>query len=400
MNATDTISNPNNFAVINLSSIESESAQPAMKNNRAGWVDFGAKNDYPQQIIDIIGKSPVNTAIIGSIVTYMCGKGIKETLKANEEVKLIGAPNPSESWDEVFEKLAKDYKMFGGFYFQVVKNKDDTTVSIFHQDFSKVRIGQISETGEPLTFRISNDWKKTSGKNKPIELNAWNGINNLKKGEAQMFFHFDYISGLSHYCLPDYHSSLEYAKADGALAEFFNNSINNGFTPSVVISMPSNPDEKKKADFQKKMERAFSGAKGASSIVILWGENDEVKPVITPFQASANANIYNEIEGIIFQKIISSHRLSSPTLAGISGKGNLSGNAAEIVDSFVLFNYTVIEKLKRKILDKLNIFTKINGTAELVIAELDVVTKIRETEKPKETLNVKIENPKELKELK
>ena len=63
----------------------------------------------------------------------------------------------------------------------------------------------------------------------------------------------------------------------------------------------------------------------------------------------------------------------------------------------MLFNYTVIEKLKRKILDKLNIFTKINGTAELAIAELDVVTKIRETEKPKETLNVKIENPKELK---
>ena len=44
MNAPDTIINPNKFAVINLSSIESESAQPAMKNNRAGWVDFGAKN--------------------------------------------------------------------------------------------------------------------------------------------------------------------------------------------------------------------------------------------------------------------------------------------------------------------------------------------------------------------
>ena len=54
--------------------------------------------------------------------------------------------------------------MFGGFYFQVVKNKDDTTVKYFHQDFSKVRIGQISETGEPLTFRISNDWKKQAAK--------------------------------------------------------------------------------------------------------------------------------------------------------------------------------------------------------------------------------------------
>ena len=36
--------------------------------------------------------------------------------------------------------------------------------------------------------------------------------------------------------------------------------------------------------------------------------------------------------------------------------------------------------MRRKILDKLNIFTKINGTASLEIAELDVLPKIRETE--------------------
>jgi hypothetical protein len=128
------------------------------------------------------------------------------------------------------------------------------------------------------------------------------------------------------------------------------------------------------------MEDAFSGAKGASSIVILWGNGSagEVRPKITPFSAAANADIYNNIEGIVFQKMISAHRLTSPTLAGVAGSGNLSGNAAEIIDSYVLFNYTVINQMRRTILDVLNQFQRINGVKDLTIDELDVIPKIAE----------------------
>ena len=367
------------YAVINLSAADDSPAYPKLSLNRAGWVAFGAKNLFPQDIINYNSKSPVNASIIESTVTYICGKGVRDSQP--DAKKYVGVPNANESWDDLIEKVAKDYKTFGGFYWQVIVNKGSTTVSLFHQDFSQVRIGEITETGKPLTFRISKDWTKTSGKNKPLELPVWPGsVNKAKKGVAYLFYHWDYTPGLNFYCVPGYYPAVEYIKADGTLGQFYNNSIDNGFTPSVVINMPSNPSEEKKAAFQKQMEDAFAGAKGASSIVILWGESDAVKPGITPFNASANADIYNNVEGIVFQKIISAHRLSSPTLAGVSGTGNLSGNAAEIIDAYVLYNYTVIEKLRRKILDKLNIFTKINGTGELFIEDLDVLPKIRETE--------------------
>ncbi|SHJ66047.1 Phage portal protein [Bacteroides stercorirosoris] len=367
------------YAVINLSAADDSPAYPKLSLNRAGWVAFGTKNLFPQDIINYNSKSPVNASIIESTVTYICGKGVRDS-QPNAK-KYVGVPNANESWDDLIEKVAKDYKTFGGFYWQVIVNKGSTTVSLFHQDFSQVRIGEITETGKPVTFRISKDWTKTSGKNKPLELPVWPGsVSKAKKGVAYLFYHWDYTPGLNFYCVPGYYPAIEYIKADGTLGQFYNNSIDNGFTPSVVINMPSNPSEEKKAAFQKQMEDAFAGAKGASSIVILWGESDAVKPGITPFNASANADIYNNVEGIVFQKIISAHRLSSPTLAGVSGSGNLSGNAAEIIDAYVLYNYTVIEKLRRKILDKLNVFTKINGTGELFIEDLDVLPKIRETE--------------------
>lgn len=377
MSEANTQQNPQPI-VINLAAANDVPAFPKTSLIRDKWITFGPKNLFPQDIIKFNARSPVNNAIIESTVTYICGKGVRDTAKSAD--KYVGRPNPMESWDDIIEPLAKDFKTFGGFYFQVIKNNNEVTVSLFHQDFSTVRIGTIDDKGNPETFRVSHDWTKTSGKDKPIELPVWESMEKAEKGKAYMFYYWNYSAGLPRYCVPDWFAALEYVKADGTLGEFYNNSINNGFTPSVVIKMPSNPEEPKKAEFQKKMENAFSGAKGASSIIILWGENTEVKPDIVPFNASANADIYNNIEGIIFQKIISAHRLASPTLAGVSGSGNLSGNAAEIIDAYVLYNYTVVEKMRRKLLDKLNIFTAINGLAPIEIEELDVLPKIRETE--------------------
>lgn len=382
-----------NYAILNLSAVDNTRAFPKVSANKSGgFISFGEKNLFPEDIINANSKSPVNASIIESTVTYVCGKGVRDS-KPNAD-NYIGTPNTNENWDDIIEKIAKDYKTFGGFYFQVIVNKDGSTVSIFHQDFSEVRIGSITDTGKPETFFISKNWKKTSGKNKPLEVPVWPGsLNDAKRGIAYMFYYWDYAPGLDFYCVPNYFSAMNYIEADGELGIFYKNSINNGFTPSTIMRMTSNPDEDKKAAFQKQVEAAFAGARGTSKILLVWGESADVHSSIEPFRASNNADIYNNVEEKVFQKIISAHRLASPTLAGVSGSGNLSGNAAEIIDAYVLYNYTVIEKLRCKILDKLNIFTKINGTAELVIDELDVLPKIRETEATNEEVSIEDEIP-------
>lgn len=364
--------------VIKMAAVDAPSF-PKIAVNRAGWLTYGKDNLFPQEVIALNSRSPVNSAIIASTVTYICGKGVRDT--AGVANKYVGRPNTVDVWDDIIERSARDYKEFGGMYWQIIVNKGSTTVSVFHQDYSTVRVGQITDTGEVTTFRISNDWKKTSGKNKPLELPVWPGsISKAKKGVSYIAYYWDYQPGLLHYAVPNYWAAADYIRADGKLGPFYNNSIDNNFVPSVTISMPSNPSQADKDLFQKQMEDAYGGTNGAQSIVIIWGENEAVKPTITPFQASKNADIYINVESQVFQKIISAHRLSSPTLAGVSGSGNLSGNAAEIIDAYVLYNYTVIEKMRRRILDQLNVFTRINKLAPLQIDELDVLPKIRETD--------------------
>lgn len=358
------------YSVINLSA--NVPTYPTFTRNMKGWINYGTDNNLPQRIIDLNNESAVNKSIIENKVTYICGSGIDDTLYS-------GQPNTNEDWDTLIEKIAKDYTTFGGFCFQVVLNKNGNNVSLFHTDFSKIRVGETNEYGTPLNFFLSNDWRKTSGQYAPAQIKAY-ASEELQQGVPYLYYYKDYEPSLDYYPVPHYFSALNYIEADGLLGKFYRNSINNGFAPSVIITIPSNPGDEAKQQFNKDMTASFAGTNGANSIVVLYGESQDIKPEVTPFTASGNADLYNNVNEVIFQKIISAHRLSSPTLAGISGSGNLSGNASEIINSFILYNYTVIHKLRRKILDTLNIFVINNGYNKLTVKELEVITQIKEYE--------------------
>ncbi|MFT3993823.1 MAG: hypothetical protein QM660_05920 [Dysgonomonas sp.] len=350
------------YSVIKLS--DTVKNYPSFTKNVRGWISYDRDNLLPQRIIELNNESAINKAVIENKVTYICGNGV-------DDRNYYGQPNPLDSWDDLIEKVAKDYVTFGGFSFQVILNENGKTTSLYHTDFSKVRVGEVNEYGVNLSFFLSNDWRRTTGKYAPVEIKAY-GSEEMQKGVPYLYYYKDYDPSLDYYPVPHYYSALNYIEADGLLGRFYRNSINNGFVPSTIITMPSNPAEGEKEQFQRDIENSYAGANGASSIVVLWGESQEIKPVVTSYSASNNADLYNNVDEIIFQKIISAHRLTSPTLAGLSGSGNLSGNANEILNAYMLYNQTVIHKLRRRILDTLNLFVINNGYQNLEIGDLDL----------------------------
>lgn len=357
------------YSVIRLS--ETSRQYPTFRRNIRGWISYDVDNLLPQRIIELNNQSAINKSIIENKVTYICGSGVDRSA-------YCGTPNPHSDWDELIEKLARDYVTFGGFCFQVILNHDGRSMSLFHTDFSKVRVGQTNDYGAYLSFFLANDWRRTSGKYAPVEMAAY-GSEEMKQGTPYLFYYKDYEPSLDYYPVPQYYSALNYIEADGLLGQFYRNSINNGFVPSTIITMPSNPSDGQKDQFQRDIESSYAGTNGANSIVVLWGESQEVKPVVTSYTASNNADLYNNVDEIIFQKIISAHRLTSPTLAGLSGSGNLAGNANEIINSYVLYNQTVIHKLRRKLLDALQPFVIANGySTSLAINDLDIVGELSE----------------------
>lgn len=335
-----------------------------------GFVKFGRDNKFPQYLLGLNTASSVNSSIIKSKITYSLGAGVDSS-------SYVGQPNLSESWNDFLEKVFTDYIIFGSFSFQVILNEDGETVSLFHTDYSTVRSGEYNEEGFIDTYFISNDFTKSNIK--PIELTAW-GATTPIRGEKYLYVYNTYQPNLPYYSLPDWYGAINYVDADGLLSKFYNNAINNNFTPSSIFMMPSDPSQEEKEAFQNNLTNTFSGADNTNNILVLWNQSIENQMKVEKFEATNNSDLYNNVNDIIFQKIITAHRLTSPVLAGISGRGNLSGNANEIINAYILFNYTVIQNYRMKVLNVINQFVRRNYNTELTIKELPIIQMIKESE--------------------
>ncbi|MDR2950719.1 MAG: phage portal protein [Prevotella sp.] len=345
-------------------------AYPTFKYDMGkGFVKFGKKNLFPQELLDITAASPINSSIIKSKSIYTLGMGVDTT-------KFVGQPNFKQSWNQFLDRLILDYITFGGYSFQIILNEDGKSVSLFHQDFSTVRCGEYDEFGTIHNYYISNDYTKSNIA--AIQLPAWNGFKQATKGQPYLFVYNNYVQNMPYYTLPEWYSAINYVDADGQLGKFYNNAINNNFMPSIMLQMPSDPSPEEKDAFEHNLVNTFSGVEKVNKILVMWNQSIDNPIKIEKFEASSNTNLYNTIDEKITQKIITAHRLTSPTLAGLSGSGNLSGNANEIIDSMILFNYSVILNYRINILNGVNQFVRNNYNTELSFIDLPIVDKIKE----------------------
>ena len=87
------------------------------------WVNYGERNDYPQQLLDLYDNAPKHRAIIDGKADLIAGKGWATNNKAINtisEAKLIdfsALVNPSESLYELTKKISLDLEIFGGYYY-------------------------------------------------------------------------------------------------------------------------------------------------------------------------------------------------------------------------------------------------------------------------------------------
>ncbi len=86
---------------------------PEMQNNYfeydgKDWVAWGEGNLYPYRIIDLYNSSAINHTCIVAKVDAIVGNGLySENPTVDARLKRA---NPTETWDEVLEKVANKYK--------------------------------------------------------------------------------------------------------------------------------------------------------------------------------------------------------------------------------------------------------------------------------------------------
>lgn len=132
------IEGANNVAMLSFSSMQ----MPTFKvNPQGGWVDYGKKNDFPNQLLRLYEEHEEHNAIVTAKANYLFGQSIKATDESQQQIvdNFFSFANRYEKWDTLNEKIKVDCEAFNCFYLQVITDLTGKPKEYYHLQYSNVR---------------------------------------------------------------------------------------------------------------------------------------------------------------------------------------------------------------------------------------------------------------------
>jgi hypothetical protein len=352
------------------------------------YIKFGEDNQFPSYLIHLYNNSSIHAACVNAIVEAIRGEG----LVTENESYLDSANRTGESWTELYNKLALDYKLFGGFALEVIWSRDRSRIAeVYHIDFSYIRSGEKNERGECEKYYISDEWRGlyTYGTVMDGEIPSLPKYNPATKAEEpkQLYYHNPYRPGQKYYPLPDYMGATKVIDLDGEVDNFHINNIQNGLAPSLAITTFTNANDDERAAIENMLRMQYSGTDNAGSLLYMDVDDPVNAPQITPISSNGNDTYYTTVNDMVMQKILTAHRITSPALLGIKENVGLGNNAEELETAWNLFLNAVVLPYQQEILGVLEylLSKQVNQDVQLGVIqknplyqdddnEIDVVT--------------------------
>ena len=348
------------FAVADLPSFEE------VINNKE-WVYWGSDNLWPQHSIDLYNYSAMLRAALNSIIDAVIGKD----MLINGEPGNLVLGNSMESVYDIYKKVVVDAVIHNGFALNTIQRRDGEGISEFyHMDISKLRSGKVDIQDRVKEYWYSANWDNVR-KYKPVEIPAFD-LNNPEP--SQVYFYKTYQPAQFYYPVNEWISSRMAAEIDVEIKNYHLNNLRNGYHSGVIFSMNNGiPSEEERESIYRHLEQRYTSTNNAGSVIVTFSDDKEHEPSVTPFANNATPDMFIQLNDMITQTILSSNRISNPSLLGIQTAGQL-GNKDQYREGYEHFLSTVVvpkqERLIREFEKILFFKTKEYMKIEIVQNEL------------------------------
>lgn len=311
-----------------------------LDNKRYDYYLWGAKNEYPQFLLDLKENSPIHSVACDMTVSMSYGDGVEVEGLGNVLV------NKTESISSLYYKILYDFYLYGGYSLEVIWNRERTAVvGYYHIPFQKVRVGKMDiEDLYPTRFYVCEDWNDL--RNNPVI--EYGDVDAEEKGQRQMYYWTRYVpSNNKVYPTVPYQSGINSIILEGDIFAYHRKAIDTNLTPQLFVQMFGNPDETERRKIKDQLIEAYQGKDGAK-LMLGFASSPEEAVQVTPIQSTVGDNYYVDILSYASQSVLTAWNISSPLLLGIHSFSSspFSQNAGEIeVATKHMMNYSIKPKL-------------------------------------------------------
>lgn len=304
----------------------------------APYVKYGENNNFPEYLFDLYNHSSQFSSIVDTMNDYIQGNGIV----SNYQLKVVN--RKGDLFDDFIEKLIIDYIIFGGFCFQITRNKLGEICELNWIDFRNVR----TNSDEDKVF-YSDEWGK--GRRQP---KVYERFTIGSKFPTSMYY-YKGRKTRDVYPVPMYLSALTSLEISTQIPDYHLNNLTNGFHPSAIVNFNngSNLSDDVMDEIEEKIKEKFTGTKNASKIMLSFNDNTEHATTIERLADEGNVDIYNTLKDNVEKDIYSAFRINKLLMGDASESTGFNKQA--YIEAFALYNKTVIGPIQKEIEKVINL---------------------------------------------
>ena len=338
-----------------------------------GIAYYGKHNDLPLKYLSLLDDSndasvtsTWHNISLESIVKYMTGDGFNLT-----EGELPAFANTfGQSYDDVLEMLAWDYKLYGGCSIEVIWDRETVAgvsenkriAEIYHIPFKDIRAKEKNYRGLIESWYVSNKWKQAKNpEHESVEeipvfnpaLASFDEANGLEPQPKQILVIKRHNPASEYYPEPDYKGALVDIHIDSQIRKFKMMKLQNDISTNMIVQFVGDIDDKDYEALARDFEEQYQGAANAGNPILMNAKSAaETHQIITPSNSKGNAETYNSYADDARQRILSAHGITFGEIVGIDDGKSLFND--EKMEKYITFLNTTIRDLQMPMLRGLN----------------------------------------------
>lgn len=275
--------------------LKTEKRIESTNNKQCKVQTYGANNDHPQRILEIVGGSGTALSCLDIKIKFLIGRGF-----AQSDFYRAVVDDNGTKMDELLRLVSTDFATFKGFAVHVNYNALYQIVSATHIPFEQVRFEQLDENGEFDRLCTHPDWGKRNTALRKFTL------------DDQVWFHFfdpspeviqkqvqeaggweNYTGQILYYSgdgrrvypKPTFEAVLTDMVVEEGLSNITHRNVKNNFLPAgMIIDYDNTANSEEQEDETKEELKQFQGDMNAGKLMYISRVAADKKPEFIPFE--------------------------------------------------------------------------------------------------------------------
>lgn len=307
--------------------------EPIEGEGLKNYVTWGKDNFYPQYLYGLFNDVSTLKTIIMGTADYVCGNAIECTKKGfEEEINKKG-----DTIRDLISLLARDWLIYGGFAFQVIRNRLGDIGELYYIDFRNIRSSKKNDL-----FYYSEEYgKRYARTSKTVVYPKF--VAEAKDIPTSIVYVTNDKSKT--YPTPRYSGALRACEIERQIDEYHLSSLENGFFGSYVFNFLNGvPDDEQKAEIEKSVTEKFAGASNSGRILLNFANGVQNALKVEKIDTVDFGSKYDATAKRSREQIFVSFQ-AQPIIFGLQ-KENNGFSKDEYLQAFELYNRTVVKPIQ------------------------------------------------------